>query len=138
MKERSRCFEQREKLATIRQSIPFLNQIPDAIYYALDPSEFYIPRGRVADVKLDLEQELQQHVMTYKRDVFKLDIPVQRHLCANIKGAELSLEQLQLLQAEERRLRTDNVSFVAYQNPLELIDPRKSDLNTYYRMRGLR
>jgi len=134
MKERGGYFEKKIRLQTVRQSIPFLNLIPDPIYFSLYPSGFYLPTERVASIRGKLERELNHFIMTYRRDVFNLAVLVRQHLCANVKGAELTNEQLQILQ--EQRLK-ENVSFVAYQNPLVLIDPNESELSGYYRYRGL-
>ena len=137
MQERYHVPEERLQMQALRSAIPFLKQIPDSVFFSLDPSEFYLPIGEVANSRAILEETLQHHIMTYRRDVFTLSIPVNRHLCANIKGAHLTEAQLLLLQQEEKRLKDNRVSFVAYQNPLELIDPYESDLALYYREYGL-
>jgi hypothetical protein len=137
MVERYRGFESVEYLTELRVAIPFLQQIPDQIYFHLDTSEFYLPENGVAEGRNSLEEELGQYIMTYRRNIFNLSIPVERHLCANIKGAELSPEQLGLLQEYEESFTGSGVSFVAYHNPLELISPETSALQKFYEERQL-
>jgi hypothetical protein len=132
MIERYRGIESHEYLTQLRAAISFLQQIPDQIYFHLDTSEFYLPENRIAEGRSSLEKELGQYIMTYRRSIFNLSIPVERHLCANIKGADLLPEQLGLLQEYEESFTESGVSFVAYQNPLELISPATSALQEFY------
>lgn len=132
-------FSRRGLLARMRIAIPFLRQIPDDIYFTLDTSEFFFPTLVVAKVRAELEEALHKNITTYKSDVFNLLVPVERHLCSNIKPARLTKEQFTFLYEKEQLLRElgINVSFSAYEQPIELIDPRSSTLNTYYKARGL-
>jgi len=50
-------------LTSLRTAIPFLNEIPDTVYFGLDTVEFHLPSGEVADARRDIEQELGHHVM---------------------------------------------------------------------------
>ena len=136
MVERGRFTENGFFLKQLRIAIPFLQQIPEQLYLKLDITEFHLPKGKVSAVRGRLEEKLGQHVMTYKRDVFNLTIPVDRHLCANLKGADLSQEQLDLLQSSEGELAEENVSLVVYQNPIELIDPADSAIAKLYKEKG--
>src|SRR3990172_3974439 len=135
MQELYKITGKEEYLTQLRRVIPFLQEIPDPIYFRLDNSEFYLPDNGIAKERSMLEEQIGHHIMIYKRDVFNLAIPVDRHLCANIKGAELLPEQLELLQTFEIRNTEIGVSFVAYQNPLVLIDPQTSALQQFYRER---
>lgn len=124
--------EETKILQQFREAIPFLNQIPDNIYFNLDPYGFYFPRGQIAQAREDLEKRLNHYVMTYDRDVFNLKSPLEEHLCAVLAGAPLTDNQLQTLFAFEKKFRTQRVSFVAYQKPLEIIDPYQSWLYPIY------
>jgi hypothetical protein len=115
-------------LRKLRVAVPFLQKIPDERYFNFDTAEFHLPQGKVANARTALEQTLGQNIMTYNRDIFRYDIPVTQHLCANLAGAALTEEQLQMLQEYEGRFSEDRVSFVAYKKPAELIDPNKSGL----------
>ena len=137
MQETLTPLDRAEYLSQLREVIPFLQEIPDDVYFFLDTSEFYLPLNEIAEARVILESQLGHFIMTYKRDVFNLEIPVERHLCANIKGAALLSGQLDMLQEYESEYAEHNVSFVAYQNPLELISPRDSVLQQFYEDRGL-
>jgi hypothetical protein len=118
-------------LTSLRSAIPFLNEIPDEIYFGLDTAEFHLPLGDVADARRDLEQQLDQHVMTYNRNVFNDRIPLRSHLCANIAGAELNGGQSALLNSYETRVIPKGVSFVVYKKPLQLITPEESAMGRH-------
>lgn len=137
MQDVLRPMDTKVYLLELRRSISFLQDIPDKIYFQLDSSEFYLPAGEVAQSRKELEEKLGHFIMTYKRDVFKLTTPVERHLCANVRGANLSKQELALLLNFENRHVENNVSFVAYQNPLEIISPQQSDLSKLFEVRGL-
>ncbi|SRR5260221_506416 len=127
----------KEFLIRLREKVPFLQQIPDERYLSLDIKEFRIPTGDLVNARQDLENKLNQYVMTYNKDIFRLDIPVAEHLCANIVGAKLTEDELQILQDYEEKYMGERVSFVAYKKPLELTDPSKSDLSKLYETKGL-
>lgn len=105
----------------LKEAIPFLKQIPHSIYRQLDKSEFYLPQGKVAKARDELEQNLKSYVMTYKREVLNKNIPTKKHLCFNLKGASLTKNQLRILQKQEKKFSVNSVSFVAYQKPLILV-----------------
>lgn len=109
-----------------RESIPFLREIPDAIYSKLDTSEFVMPDEEIDQIRQVLESLLQAHVMTYNSQVFNTHVPPEAHLCGNLKGADLSEEQLRILQTYEGFVRPKGVSFVVYQKPIQLINPKES------------
>jgi hypothetical protein len=111
-----------EYLHALRQSIPFLNQIPDRVYFQLDPCELYLPVGRVAVLRCNLEQQLNHYVMTYKRKIFASHLSFHNHLCANLKGAPLTKIQKKLLDQYESIVAPLDVSFVIYKKPIEIID----------------
>lgn len=130
-------IDPRKFLIELRRSIPFLQQIPDKSYFNLDISEFRLLSDEITKAREELEEGLGCHVMVYNRDVFNLEIPVEKHLCANIAGAQLTKKQLQLLQYYEEQNAEEKVSFVAYRKPLELTDPYQSELSKYYKEKGL-
>lgn len=136
MQEVLKSIDKTEYLLELRRAISFLQDIPDEIYFQLDSSEFYLPVGEVAQSRKELEDQIGHFVMTYKRDVFNLTIPVERHLCANVKGANLTEQELSLLLNFENRHAENNVSFVAYQKPLEIISPHQSNLYKLFEERG--
>jgi hypothetical protein len=119
-------------LKALRNEIHFLNFIPNDIYFSLDSSSFYFPTPAVQKKREELEQRTGQYVMTYKRDVFSLDIPVQAHLCAHLKGAQLSLTDLVLLTQYEKSVFPD-VSLVVYKKPLQIQNYFKSKLYFLYK-----
>lgn len=124
----SQCQENTALLKKLRKKIPFLKQIPDNIFYNLDTSEFCLPSRAINNIRQNLELLTGHYVMTYKADTFNRDTPTERHLCANVLGARLNQEQLQILENLEVRVRKQNVSFIVYQRPLVLIDPLSSPL----------
>jgi len=109
-----------------RQIIPFLRDIPDAIFYELHPGEWYLPSGDVESARQRLEAELDAYVMTYTRGVFLKELPACRHLCMCLEGASLDGWQKAILHAFERRFTDRGVSFVAYRKPLRILDVASS------------
>lgn len=136
MRERRSAVIENEFLLELREAIPFLKQIPDNIYFRLDTSEFHLPVGKTARARNELETRLGHYVMTYNAEVFNLEVPIERHLCANVKGAKLTDEQLMMLSDYERKVRDKHVSLVAYQKPLELIFADDSKLVKLYKEKG--
>lgn len=137
MRERQNAIVESGFLFDLREAISFLKQIPNDIYFRLDASEFHFPIGKTARIRFELEEKLGHYVMTYNAGVFNLAIPVDRHLCANVKGAKLTDEELFMLDTYERKVRDKGVSLVAYQNPFELTRPEESDLAKLYEEKGL-
>ncbi len=121
------------KLENYRERIPWFQQILDEIYLKLDPSEFYFPDDGVEKTRRQLERLLGMFVMTYNASISSLDIPVYAHLCANVKGADLSPEQVSVLQTHEGEVKSRGVSFVVYQRPLEIINPNNSPIASLYK-----
>lgn len=137
MRERPVGVVENEFLSELREAIPFLKQIPDEIYFRLDAGELRLPVGEIAQIRTELEKMLGHYVMTYNADVFNIDVPLERHLCANIKEAKLTEEQLVRLQDYEKKAKDKGVSLVAYQNPLEVISPQESKLFFLYKEKAL-
>lgn len=116
----------------------------------LDLTGFIVPKKRSKldkDIKL-LEQLLDCYIVPYDTGIFRLDIPVEAHLCALVKGAKLTLEQLRSLQKLEldfrpggkkfnKSLPPKGVSFVAYQKPLTLKSPYSGFPYELYKIKGL-
>ena len=120
-------------LVEFRKAIPLLQEVPDGIYSQLDASEFYYPDAFIDQARKELEDKLGCHIMTYNMNVFNLNVPVHAHLCANLKGASLSPDQLEVLNSyEENYRRTYPISFVAYAKPVEVIDPKDSHIYELY------
>ncbi len=117
-------------LDKLRNTIPFLEQVPDRIFFKLDYSELYFPDSKINEVRIQLEKRLGHYVITYKRNAFSKHIPYDQHLCANFKMAVLNGQQLQLLEKYEKIYSPQNISFVVYQKPIELVEVKKS--NMYY------
>lgn len=130
-------MEEKQLLNEYRKTIPFLRYIPDSLYFAIDPIGYVVPKGIVARARKELEEKLGHYVMSYDRSIFKLDIPLQAHLCALLKGAVLTENQKQILKTYEDDFRDLGVSFVVYQKPLMLLDPKQSILARLYKERGL-
>lgn len=128
---------QKNMLQQLRHLIPFLRQIPDDIYFQLDTSEFHIPNIHEIIEREELEKKIGHNIMTYNRKVFNLQIPLQKHLCANLAPAELSDKQWALLQEYEKMFASRNVSFVAYKNPLTIINPKESAIYSLYKSKEL-
>ncbi len=131
-------MEEKQLLNEYRKAIPFLREIPDSIYFAIDPIGYRLPKGAIAKARKELEGKLNRYVMSYDRSLFKLDIPLEAHLCALLKGARLTAKQKMLLKTYEDHFCDQHVSFVVYQKPLTLLDPNKSALAGLYREKGLR
>lgn len=109
-----------------RQIIPFLRDIPDAIFHELHPGEWYLPSGEVESARQQLEAELDAYVMTYKRGVFLKELPACRHLCMRVEGATLDERQKGILHAYEALFADRGISFVAYRKPLRILDVASS------------
>jgi len=91
-------MSQSKTLTKLRKRIPFLNKIPDEIFFNLDASELYLPNKEINMIRTELENKLDHHVMTYKSTGFNLDIPIEKHLCSYLKTANLTNNQLKILQ----------------------------------------
>lgn len=126
-----------ELLTEFRRKIPFLNLIPNKIYFNLDPSEFYLPDSNINIVRSKLEKELGHYVMTYKTTL-NTRILLEKHLCANVKVAKLTEKQIKILQDYEKKYKNKDISFGVYNKPLKLINPKKSDIYKLYVKLGLR
>lgn len=132
MRERPVGVVENEFLYALREVIPFLKKIPDEIYFGLHTAEFYLPDVEISSLREELEQKLGHYVMTYNARVFNLDIPMEKHLCAHIKGAGLTEEQSTILDIYENKVKKQGVRLVVYQNPLEIIQPEQSELFIFY------
>jgi hypothetical protein len=111
-------LSQRKALARFRDKIPFLVHIPDDIYHTLSPSEWYEPFGAIEQARLELEEELDCYVMTYKR--YGPDIPWETQLFVYIREADLPPEKQIILYAANDVVRRLGIKFQAYQKPLQL------------------
>jgi len=137
MQKSKNVQNRRDLLLTLRKQIPFLKQIKDEDFFILDTTEFFIPYGDISEARLKLESILGHFVMTYKSHIFIDTIPLNNHLCSNIKSARLTKRQRNILDSYEKKFNKYGVSFVAYQKPVTLIDPKESPLYDYYKVKGL-
>ncbi len=117
-------------LQELRIRIPFLQDIPDAIYFGLDTTEFYFPDDEISIAREELEKILNANVMTYKRDIFCDDLPANKHLCAWCKTLTLTPSQQSLLQEYEDRYKDKNINFCIYKKPLLFL--KKTDNPIYH------
>lgn len=117
---------------SIRKTTPFFQYIPTRILLNLSLHELCIPQGEVARLRMELEQELNHFVVSYDRDVFLKYTLLQKHICANFRGAQLRDEQIKTLQTYEQKVQKYKVSFVIYQKPLEIIDPQSSPMAEFF------
>lgn len=120
-----------------RELIPLFRDIPDKIYFGLDLSGFFLPVGEIARLRSDLEKALTHYVVSYKADIFNLDVDARKHLCAVVGGANLNSEQLKLLGEYEKLAKPYGATFVVYQKPLKLIRIENSALYKEYLRMGL-
>ena len=125
-------MKNKQILEKFRQRIPFLKQIPDEIFFKLDHSSFHLPEKNVNELRMELEEILDHHVMAYKSNVLKLSDSMEKHLCAHLKPAKLSEKQLKTMRNYERMVKPRGVSFCVYQKPLTLIDPYESDIFKFH------
>lgn len=121
----------REILDRLRKKIEFLNLIPDDIYFNLDTEEFLEPDEEISTARKELEEILGHFIMTYKTCALNKKIPLEHHLCANLKIAVLSKKQREILEEYQRKYQDKKVNFVAYEKPLKLISPEESGLRYF-------
>lgn len=118
------------------QKIPLFSQMTGSLFLGLDLSGFFLTEGIIEECRVELEKQLNNYVVSYKKDIFNLDTPIDAHLCALVKGAHLTKIQLKLLNNYERFVKQQNVTFVVYQKPLELISPYESPIAHLYSKYG--
>lgn len=123
-------------LKELRIAIPFLQKIPDEIYFSLDTAEFLMPDKKIRQARALLEKLLCYNVMIYKKDVFNIEVPFGCHLCANIKEACLNKDQITILSAFEAKYKQYKINFVIYEKPLMFIKPLNSSVWEFYRKQG--
>lgn len=119
-----------ESLSSFRKAIPFLNAIPDFIYFGLDTREWVLPNDYLNEKRKDLELALGAHVMTYRRSVFYKDQPLITHLCAWLTPAELDPYKRNILLEAEKK--SGRISFVVYKKPIEFQNPTESAIAKFY------
>lgn len=120
-----------------RKIVPLFKDLPVAIFQTLDLSHFYIGNKEIETLRSDLENMIDHYVVTYKGDIFNLDIPPQTHLCALVKGAKLNYKQKKLLLEYEAKTKMQGITLVVFQKPLEIMDYKQSALFKEYLKRGL-
>lgn len=120
-----------------KELIPLFNLLPEEIFKNLDLSGFFLPTGEIEKLRKELEDKLNNYVVSYKAGVFNLDIKAYEHLCAIVKGADLTKEQMDILKEYEQLAKPFNVTFVVYKKPLELMELKNSALYKEYLKRGL-
>ncbi len=120
-------------LQEYRTYFTFLREIPDKIYYLLQPEEWIFPNADVQKIKSNLEESLDVYIMTYKKNIFLRSIPLQSHLCAWLEVAQLTDNQLKIISQAEDIISMKNINFIAYKKPLCIQEPEKSILAKFYR-----
>lgn len=116
--------------------IPLFSNLPLNILKILDFSGFKSPSQNIEILRQILEQKLNHFVVSYKADVCNLESPLESHLCALVKEANLNPNQLKLLNIYEAISKQQNVTFVVYQKPIEYINPYTSAICDLYRKHG--
>lgn len=117
-----------EFLSQLRKKIPFLQGIPDKIYFKLNHSELHIPDDKCSTTLIKLQKQIGHYVISYKANTFNKSAPVEKHLCAHLKSAKLNEEQLKILKFTEKEYLPKDVSFAVYQKPLTIININESKI----------
>ncbi|MEK7174588.1 MAG: hypothetical protein AAB759_02930 [Patescibacteria group bacterium] len=110
-------------------------RLPAAIRTAIDIRELCVAPEAMRALRSELERKLGHYVVTYRRAVFRKDIPAKGHLCAHLKGARLSKKQQAILREYEAEAIPRGVSFVVYQKPLKTMRPSASAVYRYLHQR---
>lgn len=126
----------RKNAEKFRREIPLFADLPEEVFNVLDLSHFRLPRGQIGIWRAELERDLGQYAVSYRSTVCNIDIPLETHLCALVKGAVLTDDQLVQLNNYEARSRRFGVTYVVYQRPIEYIDPYISAISDLYRKHG--
>ncbi len=116
-----------------RQVIPLFNDLPLDVYQTLDLSHFVLPNQDVEKLRSELENTLGSYVVPYHANVFRLDIPLETHLCALVKGARLIKTQLDALARYEKILTPQGITFVVFQKPFILMPVEQSAVYKKYK-----
>lgn len=58
--------------------------------------------------------------MPYTLNVFRKDLPLEKHLCANIKSATLLYGKQTIFLNFESQMKSFGISLAAYEKPLQL------------------
>ncbi len=120
-----------------RERITLFQALPDEIYSQIDLTGFFLPSGNIEQLRQELEDELGHFVVSYKAEVFNLEVRAREHLCALVKGARLNTKQLAILKKYEQLAEPFKVTFVIYQKPIEIMEIKTSALYKEYLKRGL-
>lgn len=119
-----------------RKEIPLFADMPENVFNVLDLSHFRLPRGQVGAWRSELERDLGHYLVSYRANVCNIEIPLETHLCALVKGADLIPSQVKQLNDYEARSKRFGVTYVVYQKPIEYIDPQTSAIAELYRQYG--
>lgn len=106
------------------------------IYKSLDLSGFIVPNGIVKQWQEQLEDILGHYVVCYDSRICNLDIPLEAHLCAIVKGADLTEKQKEILNYYEQISKKQNITFVVYNNPLTYINRFQTEIYKLYVAKG--
>jgi hypothetical protein len=107
-------------LNELSHALPFLKKIPSDLLEELDTSTLYIPYGMTAQVCIELEKQLNCHIMTYRSVPLVSNGQERPHLCRLLVAASLTSIQLELLQSAELACHNEDIVLVAYKKPLQL------------------
>lgn len=131
--EHPRLLDERQILTEARIRIPFLRDIPDQMYWRLDPRDWVLPDKSIDKLRLELEEITGQNVMTYTYESSHWNRSVSEHLCGIIAPAALSEYQTAELMRIEGLIVPRNVSLSVYKKPIEIILPEKSWLGQFFK-----
>lgn len=136
-RESMKAVTEKQKLRNFRTIFPFLQEIPDDIYFQLSTNELHFPSPELRVLISELEEKIGHYVMPYEANKFDRSIYPKRHFCGILKGALLSEEQQILLRKYESKTKSYGVTVVIYQKPVELTNIKRSKIYMYYADRNL-
>jgi len=111
-------YQRTEALEHFRSVYPFLQELPDPVYFSLDPSDWYEPQGIIERLSMELAAKLNAHILIAHR--FADHIPWHRQLETNVATATLPEPQRALLAEYNDSFADLGIHFVAYTKPLKL------------------
>ncbi len=117
--------------------VNLFKDLPPVILSALDMTGFHLPSTFEQTEFESLEKKLGCYIVPYKGEVFNTDVPIQTHLCAILKGADLTPFKLAIFLDAEKETKKRGITLVAYQKPFILIDYQTSEVYKYYSQKGL-
>ncbi len=132
-----KIMDKQKILQEYRGLFPFLQVIPDAIYFQLGIREFHLPSKEIFHLVSELAEKINHHVLTYNAYLFDTSITPEQHLCALLQGATLSKKKRDLLAEYERKTKKQGITLVVYQKPATLAEMKQTALYQYYEKNNL-